>query len=38
MLECVRHLRKNPGCLDDTFRLRLDQLTGGRAGEHARRG
>jgi sugar phosphate isomerase/epimerase len=38
MLECVRHLRKDPGCLDDNFWLRLDQLTGGRAGEHARRG
>ena len=34
MLECIRHLRRNPGCLDDTLRLRLDQLTGGRAGEH----
>lgn len=38
VLECIRHLRKDPECLDDDLRLRLDQLTGGRAGEHMRQG
>jgi sugar phosphate isomerase/epimerase len=37
MLECVRHFRKYPECLDDALWHWLDQLTGGRAGEHARR-
>jgi len=31
VLECVRHLRKNPECLDD-LRPRLDLLTGGQSG------
>ena len=31
MLECIRHLRKNPDCRNDALRARLDQLCVGRA-------
>jgi sugar phosphate isomerase/epimerase len=28
MLECIRHIRRNPQCLDSSLLMRLEQITG----------